>query len=104
MLAIQDEARRRAGEFTLPLLCLTGEADPVAVPAAVVEFYNTAGSREKKLIQYPGLLHELLRETQRDIVFADIFNWMQHIVKKGQSDQIAAGAADPSDGASGASL
>jgi lysophospholipase len=104
MLAVQIEARRRAGEFNLPLLCLTGEADPVAVPAAVVQFYESAGSQEKKLIRYPGLLHELLREMQRETVFADILNWMQQVAKKGHGDQIVAGAADASDGGSGESL
>jgi lysophospholipase len=104
MLAVQEEARRRAGEFTLPLLCLTGESDPIALPAAVMQFYESAASREKKLIRYPGFLHELLRETQRETVFADILAWMQHVTKLGAGGQVAAGAGESSDGGGSASL
>jgi len=104
MLAVQEEARRRAAEFRLPLLCLTGDCDSMALPAAVVQFYESAGSQEKKLIRYPGLLHELLRETQRESVFADILDWIQHVTAKAAGSQIAAGAAEPPDGSSGASL
>jgi len=77
MLAIQNEARRRAAEFTLPLLCLVGDADPVALPEAGVKFFEQVTSPEKKLIHYPGMLHELLRETGREAVFGDALRWMR---------------------------
>jgi lysophospholipase len=77
MLAIQNVARQRAAEFTLPLLCLVGDADPVALPEAGVKFFEQVGSPEKKLIRYPGMLHELLRETGRETVFGDALRWMR---------------------------
>ncbi len=90
MLAVQKVARTRGAEFNLPLLCLTGEADPVALPAAVVNFHEAAASRRKKLIRYPGFLHELLRETHREAVFGDILAWMQRVAEKPSGDQVAA--------------
>jgi alpha-beta hydrolase superfamily lysophospholipase len=80
MLAIQDEARQRAAKFTLPLLCLVGDADPVALPEAGARFFEQAASHEKKLIRYPGMLHELLRETGREAVFGDALRWMRERV------------------------
>lgn len=102
MLAVQEEARRRAGEFKLPLLCLTGESDPVAMPEAVAQFFNAAASAEKRLIRYPGFLHELLRETHREMVFADILEWVRRVAGRRTGDQVGAATTDGSDGAPGA--
>jgi lysophospholipase len=79
MLGAQSEALRRAGEFKLPLLCLTGEEDTIAVPAAVERFCESAGSGDKTLIRYPGLLHELLRESSREKIFGDVLGWMRRV-------------------------
>jgi lysophospholipase len=77
MLAEQWHARHLAMDFSLPLLCLVGDSDPVALPEAGVRFFEQVSSTEKKLIRYPGMLHELLRETGREVVFGDIFSWMR---------------------------
>ena len=66
-----------AAGFRLPLLVLVGGADPLADPAGGREFYERAGSKDKTLITYPGHLHELLRETQRERVFADVLGWLR---------------------------
>jgi len=77
MLAAQEETRARAREFALPLLCLAGEADQISLPAATVQFYESAGSAEKCLRRYPGMVHELLREKGREQVFEDILVWLR---------------------------
>jgi alpha-beta hydrolase superfamily lysophospholipase len=75
-LRAQQRVLARAGEFHLPLLVLAGQADPLADPAAAEDFYRRAGSADKTFIAYPGFRHELLRDTQRQKVFADIYSWM----------------------------
>lgn len=99
MLKVQLETRRRAGEFKLPLLCLAGEADTVALPGAVAQFFESAASAQKKLIRYPQLLHELLRETGRELVFEDILLWMRGVAEPGAADQAMGAAGVASDGA-----
>jgi lysophospholipase len=76
-LQAQQRVLARAGDFRLPLLVLAGQADPLADPAAAEDFYRRAASTDKTFIAYPGLLHELLRETQRQKVFTDILSWMK---------------------------
>lgn len=75
---IQADTLSRAGEMTLPLLVLQGDADPIADPAGAKRFHDAARSADKTLIIYPGFKHEPLRESDRDRVFADILNWMSH--------------------------
>ena len=76
-LKIQAEARQSAARMTKPLLCMVGEADRVALPAASEQFVRDSGSLDKRLIRYPDLRHELLRETSRQQVFGDIFEWIK---------------------------
>lgn len=77
MLAARARAVARAGEFKLPLLCLAGESDIVADPAATADFFRRAGSMDKSLYTYPNHLHELLRETGRERIFTEILKWME---------------------------
>ncbi len=74
---IQEEMLLRAGEFQLPVLILSGDADPIADPRGVQAFYDRCGAADKALQIYPGQLHELLRERQRDKTFSDILGWMR---------------------------
>lgn len=75
-LAAQREAFERAREFTAPLLVLVGTGDTVARPASTREWFARTGAADKRLIEYPGLLHELFRETDRNRVFADVAGWI----------------------------
>jgi lysophospholipase len=75
-LAVQARTMRSAENFRLPMLCLAGDADSVADPAAAEQFVGAAGSSDKTLIRYPGKLHELLRETGREAIIQTIFDWM----------------------------
>ena len=60
----------------LPILLLTGERDPVGrmgkgVPQLAGQL-REAGLTDVQVITYPGARHELLNETNRDLVVADI--------------------------------
>lgn len=58
--ALLDQADR----FTLPVLLMHGEADRLTDPAATVAFYQTAGSDDKTLRLWPGLVHETHNEPE----------------------------------------
>jgi alpha-beta hydrolase superfamily lysophospholipase len=77
---VQAEVLSRASEFTLPLLLLQGDADPIASPAGAKRFHDAARSADKTLITYPGFRHEPLREAGRERVFADILAWVMNRV------------------------
>lgn len=73
----QLDAMRRAAEFKQPLLVIQGDADPIADPRGSRQFHDRAGSTDKTFIEYPGFRHEPLRETGRERVFADVFEWIE---------------------------
>ena len=74
---VQAEVLSRAASFTRPLLVLCGDADPIADPRGAAEFHARAGSTRKKLVTYPGMKHEPLREAGRERVYEDILGWIE---------------------------
>lgn len=63
----------------LPVLFIAGMDDPVGnfgkgVKKACVQ-YRRAGVRDVKLRLYPNDRHEILQETDRERVFADVYRW-----------------------------
>lgn len=73
----QAEVMARAEQFRDPFLLLIGDADPVSDPDAAREFFRRATSPDKTEKVYPGLLHEILRESRRETVFTDIHAWLR---------------------------
>jgi alpha-beta hydrolase superfamily lysophospholipase len=76
-VAAQERVMKEAARFQLPFLLLFGGADPIADLTAARAFYESAGTTDKTLKVYPGLLHEILRETAREEVFADVLQWLR---------------------------
>jgi alpha-beta hydrolase superfamily lysophospholipase len=66
----------RAEEVRTPLLLLHGDADGVFAASDSQEFFDRVRAPHKRLHIYPGLYHELLNETERPTVFADILRWL----------------------------
>lgn len=68
----------------LPVLLVTGEADPVSDGAAQV---RTLEQRLRDVVDdvearyYPDARHELLNETNRDEVQADLLAWLDRVTK-----------------------
>jgi alpha-beta hydrolase superfamily lysophospholipase len=76
MRRAQAEVGGNAADIKLPTLTLLGTADRVADIAAIRSVHAALGSPDKRLIEYDGFLHELLREKDRARVFADIVAWL----------------------------
>lgn len=76
-LATQERVMSRAADFGLPLLCLIGDADRIADPAAAEAFVQNASSHSKRFTLLPGQKHEILRETDRLATFDNIHRWFQ---------------------------
>lgn len=69
---------------TLPLLFLAGDADPVGEKGKgvqrAVQSLKDVGVEKIQLKLYPGARHELLMETNRAEVFADIAGWIEGLL------------------------
>ena len=62
--------------MTLPLLILHGTADKATRPSGSQLFFDTAGARDKTLKIYEGDFHDLLNDTDKAAVMADITGWL----------------------------
>lgn len=83
--AASDDTAVAAVRDDLPILVISGDADPVggpggAGPKAVAERYRSVGVQDVELILYPDARHELLNETNRDEVTADILAFLDRTV------------------------
>jgi alpha-beta hydrolase superfamily lysophospholipase len=63
-------------KITLPVFILHGTADKVTCPDGSKFFHETAGSKDKTLKLYEGHVHDLLADTGKEGVMADIQSWI----------------------------
>ncbi len=60
-----------------PFLIIHGTADPLVSPDGSQRVYDGASVEGSAIRLYPALLHESLREVEREQVFADIAGWLE---------------------------
>lgn len=72
-----------------PMLLISGQEDPVGGKQAsgVLETYNAlkGAGRKAECIVYPGMRHEILQETRKDTVFADVLLFIETIAAEGET-------------------
>ena len=74
-----DAARRLHQEFPLiklPVLILHGTDDKATNPSGSQFFYDNTGSTDKTLKLYEGHYHDLLNDIDKELVMADINDWI----------------------------
>ena len=74
-----DAAGRLNEEFgliKLPVLILHGTEDKATNPSGSQFFYDHNGSTDKTLKLYQGHYHDLLNDLDKEVVMADITNWI----------------------------
>jgi lysophospholipase len=74
--AAQAQVNELAASVKVPLLLAAGNADPVASTKVARTFFDRVASVDKAWKEYPGFLHEILNETGREQVEADIAQWI----------------------------
>lgn len=76
LAAAADPTRVATVRSDLPILIVSGSDDPLAQGGAAVEAlaerYRMAGLADVQVRLYPGARHEVLNETNRDEVTADV--------------------------------
>ena len=84
LIAAADPARLAVIRNDLPILVVSGDADPLAQGGAAIEVlasrYRAAGVQDVSVRLYPGARHELLNETNRDEVTADIIAFLDQTI------------------------
>ena len=65
-----------AGKITLPFMVVQGAEDRLVDPAGAKMLYDKAGSRDKTLKVYEGLVHEVFNEPERARVLEDVEDWL----------------------------
>jgi alpha-beta hydrolase superfamily lysophospholipase len=68
--------KSRAGELTLPLLIMHGEADTICPPPGSQILHDRAGSADKTLRWWPGMRHEIHNEVDQAQVIATAVEWV----------------------------
>ena len=80
ILRLHDPAFLAKMPKDLPLLFLAGDADPVGEQGKgvrrAIQSLKDAGVQNIEYKLYPGARHELLVETNKQEVFADIADWL----------------------------
>lgn len=78
---LADPAQLARIRSDLPLLIASGDADPLAGGGALIQLlakrYRDAGIADVTLKLYPAARHEILNETNRAEVTADIVAWLR---------------------------
>lgn len=78
---LADPAQLAGIRRGLAVLIASGDADPLAGGGALLQLlgqrYRDAGLTDVTVTLYPGARHEILNETNRDAVTADIVAWLR---------------------------
>lgn len=68
---------------TLPVLFISGTADPVGEFGVGVrrayDLFKTAGMKDVEMILYEDARHELINETNREEVYRDVISWLSRV-------------------------
>ncbi len=70
----------------LPILVVSGEDDPVGSfgkeVEATVKSLKDAGVKNVEMKLYPGDRHEILNETDKEVVYVDLYQWLSNLIEK----------------------
>ncbi|HHU10920.1 MAG TPA: alpha/beta hydrolase [Intrasporangiaceae bacterium] len=77
---VGDPEALRSIRPDLPILIISGDADPLAGGGQLIELlgqrYRDAGVRDVTVRLYPQARHEVFNETNRDEVVGDVLDWL----------------------------
>lgn len=68
--------REKSKTLTVPLLAMHGTDDKVTPPDGSADLVNAAASTDKTLKSYPGLVHDLVHEPEKQQVMDDVAAWL----------------------------
>ncbi len=63
-------------DYNLPCLLTHGGGDNISPKQNSLDFYNNISSEDKEYKVYEGLYHEILNESDKDLVLKDMVDWL----------------------------
>jgi acylglycerol lipase len=93
MVRADERLKKEFPLITLPVLILHGTADKNTRPSGSQHFYEMAGSTDKTLKLYEGGFHDLLNDTDREVVLLNISQWIDGHIPAGLPVHAQAGTA-----------
>lgn len=76
LLAALEKIWTHADELDVPLLVLHGTADQATDPRGSAELVRRARSKDRTLLLYRGLRHDLIHEPEHEQIMQDIEGWL----------------------------
>lgn len=76
MVRADERLKNEFPSITLPMLLLHGTSDKATKPSGSQLLYDSAGSTDKTLKLYEGGFHDLLNDSDKQRVMADIQSWI----------------------------
>ncbi len=76
MLKAMIRFNKEGARITLPVFIMQGGADRFVDPENAQILYDLIKSKDKQIKVYEGLYHEVFNEPEREIVFADMEEWL----------------------------
>jgi alpha-beta hydrolase superfamily lysophospholipase len=76
MVRADERLRKEFGKITVPVMILHGTADKATRPSGSQKFFDRTGSKDKTLKLYEGHYHDLLNDIGKDVVMADVTEWI----------------------------
>jgi alpha-beta hydrolase superfamily lysophospholipase len=76
MVRADERLKHEFPRITIPLLILHGTSDRAAKASGSQFFHDTAGSGDKTLKLYEGYFHDLLNDSGKEAVIADVKHWI----------------------------
>lgn len=77
LLAAMEANRVAAPALHLPVYLFHGDADRLTDPAGSREIFDAWGGADKTLRLWPGSRHETLNDLDRELVVAELLDWVQ---------------------------
>jgi alpha-beta hydrolase superfamily lysophospholipase len=77
LVRADERLTREFGRITLPVLILHGTVDKATLPSGSRFFFERAGSEDKELKLYEGHFHDLLNDSGKEEVLAEITTWIE---------------------------
>ena len=76
MVIADERLKKEFPLITLPVFILHGTADKATKPSGSQFFYDTTGSTDKTIKLYEGHYHDMLNDKGKEVVMADILQWI----------------------------
>ncbi len=77
LFSAMDEVLAEATAIRLPMLILHGGSDSLTDVEGSKAFHETISSKDKEIIVYDGLYHEIFNEPERIAVMTDMKDWLE---------------------------